>query len=94
MRSFLNATRNSTNTAAAKIALMHSELSEALEAVRLGNPQDEHCPEFASLDIELADAVIRIMDFAEARKIDLARAIAAKHAYNVTRPYRHGAKAC
>ena len=30
----------------------------------------------------------------QARKIDLAAAIAAKHAYTVTRPYRHGAKAC
>lgn len=82
------------STTAAKIALIHSELSEALEAIRNGNPQDEHCPEFKSLDIELADAVIRIMDLAEARNIDLAAAIEAKHAYNTTRPHRHGGKVC
>ncbi len=40
--------------------------------------------------IELADAVIRIMDLAEYLHIDLAGAIAAKNAFNQLRPYRHG----
>ena len=46
-----------------KIALMHSELSEALEAVRKGRPKDQHLPERDNLTVELADCVIRIMDF-------------------------------
>lgn len=40
--------------------------------------------------IELADAVIRIMDYAVIRGIDLATAIEQKMAYNASRPYKHG----
>lgn len=41
---------------------------------------------------ELADAVIRIFDLAEALNIDLARHIIMKHVYNTTRPHKHGKK--
>lgn len=72
------------------IALMHSELSEALEALRHGNPPDEHIPHFTSLEVELADVVIRIMDFAAARNLRVAEAITFKMNYNEGRPTRHG----
>jgi len=49
------------------IALMHSELSEALEAIRKGNPPDDKIPEFTGVEAELADVIIRIMDFAAAK---------------------------
>lgn len=75
------------------LCLMHSELSEALEAIRDGNPPDKHCPEFGNLEIELADTVIRIMDFAEGWGLDVAGAILAKMAFNTTRPHKHGRKA-
>ena len=42
--------------------------------------------------IELADAVIRILDFAHEHQVDISRAIRAKMLYNETRPYRHGGK--
>ena len=74
------------------IALMHSELSEALVALRHGNRPDSHIPEFCGAEAELADVVIRIMDYAVARGWDVAGAIVAKHAYNRNRPFKHGGK--
>jgi NTP pyrophosphatase (non-canonical NTP hydrolase) len=72
------------------IALIHSELSEALEGMRRRNPPDEHIPEFNSVEVELADAVIRIMDFSVARNLRVGDAILAKMEYNKARPRKHG----
>lgn len=72
------------------LALIHSEISEALEAFRSGNPPDEKVPGFSSFEVELADAVIRIMDLAFARDFSLAAAIVAKAEYNKTRTRMHG----
>jgi NTP pyrophosphatase (non-canonical NTP hydrolase) len=75
------------------IALMHSELSEALEALRHGNPPDDKCPEFSGVTVELADVLIRMMDFAEHHKLPLARAVIAKMEMNRGRSHKHGGKA-
>lgn len=42
--------------------------------------------------IELADAIIRILDYAEYRGFDIARAVELKHNYNKSRSYKHGGK--
>lgn len=42
--------------------------------------------------IELADCIIRILDFCGKEGIDIEEAIGIKHEYNKTRPYRHGGK--
>lgn len=72
------------------IALIHSELSECLEALRHGNPTDDKIPQYNGATAELADAVIRIMDMARARRWDIAEAIVDKMAFNETRERKHG----
>ncbi len=74
------------------VALMHCELSESVEALRDGDPADKHCPEHGSALVELADTVIRIMDFCERKGWSLGKAIVAKHEANKKRPYMHGGK--
>lgn len=73
------------------IALMHSELSEALEGVR-HDAQDDKLPHRKAVEVELADVVIRIMNYGVAHGLDIAGAIVEKAAFNKTRPFRHGGK--
>lgn len=73
-------------------ALIHSEVSEAFEGFRNGNPPDKHCPKFSNVEIELADVVIRVFDHCGQAGINLAAAIEAKHDFNITRAYKHGGK--
>lgn len=66
------------------IALMHSELSEALEGVRKGLP-DDHIPNRSAEEVELADTLIRIFDYAGGFGLDLQGAYEEKVAYNQQR---------
>lgn len=105
------------------IALLHSEVTEAFEAYRNGEPglwyeyefngikttPEDDVASYAVYTVpghsdailgkpqgiasELADVLIRVLDMAEEKGIPLLQAIFDKHAYNQTRPYRHGGKA-
>lgn len=66
------------------LALIHSEISEALEGHRKGL-RDDKLPQYPMLAVELADTVIRILDLAGAMEIDLGEIVAAKARFNLTR---------
>jgi len=67
-----------------KIALIHSEISEALEGYRT-DAMDTHLPHRRAIEVELADALIRIGDLAGVLNLDLAGAILEKMEYNANR---------
>lgn len=93
-----------------KIALMHSELSEALEEFRddhmniyyeeaLGD--DPRLKDFSTVraalkpegfGIELADAIIRILDLASRLGLDMGALVELKMEYNRGRPHKHGGR--
>ena len=72
------------NLVPVKLSLIHSEISEGLEGYRK-DQNDDHLPHRKMLEVELADAVIRIFDLAGALKYDLGSAIQEKLAYNSQR---------
>lgn len=64
--------------------LMVSEISEAMEGARK-NLMDDKLPHRPMEEVELADCVIRIMDYCGGRGLDIAGAIIEKMEYNRTR---------
>lgn len=67
---------------AEKLALIHSEVSEVLEARRDGDEalEEEEC----------ADIIIRVLDYAAARGFEMDKAVDAKMRANAERPHQHG----
>lgn len=69
----------------AKLCLIHSEISEAMEGHRK-NLNDDKLPHRKMVEVELADAMIRIADLAGAMGLNLGAAVVEKLAYNAQRP--------
>ena len=84
---------NNVHFQLSKLAMIHSEVSEVVEAVRKPGA-DGHLPEFSGEVVELADVLIRILDYVAWRGIEkeFSDALAKKDQYNRDRPHRHGGK--
>ena len=91
-------------------ALVMTELAEAFESYRNDEPDlwydygtgtQSDIPENKGalgkpqgIASELADVIIRVLDWADEYQIPVIQAILEKHAYNQTRPWKHGNKKC
>lgn len=80
----------------ARLALIHTEVSELVEAHRCEKeraPCDKPGLDLTNEEEDLADIVLRVFTHAGWRGVNLERAIRLKHEYNKNRPHKHGGKA-
>lgn len=73
------------------LMLMVSELGEAIEAHRKGL-NDDKLTALPGVHVELADCLIRILDYCGAHGVDIGDIVRQKLEYNRTRAYKHGKK--
>lgn len=78
-----------------KLALIHGEISEALECYRDPEEFEDYFSSSGKPEgfgFELADTIIRILDLAGFLGLDMDELVRTKHEYNKSRSYRHGGK--
>lgn len=76
--------KQSATLISSKLALCHSELSEALEGMRKGL-MDDHLPHRPMVEVELGDTIIRILDLCGFLGLDIGGAVVEKLTYNAKR---------
>ena len=74
------------------MALLHSEISEAVECARLGDPPDKNIGDFSGIEVQLADVLGILMDAEEGFGLNIAEALLRKMEFNKSRGYMHGGK--
>jgi hypothetical protein len=72
------------------IALAHSELSEAYECGRMGNPPDKNIKDMTGLEVQLSDVLGILMDMEIGYGLKISEALLRKMAFNNGRGYLHG----
>lgn len=78
-------------TTAEVAMLCVTELAEAVEEDRKGNPlvyEENGKPE--GIAVEMIDCLIRILDWCGQQEIDVEKILRQKHEFNKSRPYKHG----
>ena len=75
----------------ASLGLATMEIGEAMAGARKPQ-QDSHLPYYMSLEVEIADAIIYLLDLAAARNLKVVDALIAKTEFNKTRSKMHGGK--
>jgi len=75
-----------------EMLLFISEIIEAFEDERKGITESAKLPGFSAIEEEMADIVLRVLSASAVRGWRIGAAMRAKHAYNLTRPYKHGKK--
>lgn len=73
-----------------KIALVMTELGELIEGLRVAEGPSSKILGFTNEEEEVADAIIRLLDYAGAYRLRIGEALAAKMAVNEGRPLKHG----
>ena len=79
-----------------KLLLVHCEISEAAEEVRAGRRNEVYYserngkPKPEGFAMEVADAIIRLLELSDSLGLNIEGAVAEKMAYNEGRPYLHG----
>ncbi len=76
------------------IAWAHSELSEALECHRNGNPPDKNITDMSGLEVQLSDVLGVLLDMQAGFGLKIAEALQKKMEFNKGRGYHHGGKKC
>lgn len=75
-----------------RLAHAHSELSEAFECLRSGNPPDKDISDMSGVEVQLADVLGILMDMEIGCGFDISKALLKKMEFNKTRGYLHGRK--